>query len=147
MLVEGLQAFLAADSGMQAELGLPNRSDKTSGIFPTLAPDSVPMPYVVMQQVSGDGQMSETMEGTGRLHSARWRFSCYGTTYKNAKKLAKALKLAMVSMLGELPEGDCQVEGSFWRLEADDAEPIPHGTIYETHVDFQINYRDDDVTP
>jgi hypothetical protein len=35
-----------------------------------------------------------------------------------------------------------QVEGSWLKMEADDAEPIPHGTIYATHVDFEFEYLD-----
>jgi Protein of unknown function (DUF3168) len=142
MLVEGLVSYLAADAGMTALLGTPtSRTDKTTGIFPVIAPDSVPMPYCVLQQVSGE-PLQISMQGTGRLQTERWRFSCYGINYKNAKSLARALKLAMISVSGALSAGDIFVQGSWQKLEADDAEPIPHGTIYATHVDFEINFTD-----
>jgi hypothetical protein len=142
MLIEALQTYLAADAGMQAQLGTPaSRLDKTTGIFPLLAPDQVPMPYVVMQQASGS-PLQESTAGTGRLQTNRWRFSCYGTTYKNAKTLAQALRLAMISMLGAFSEAAIQVSGAWLKLETDDAEPILHGTIYATHLDFEIVFLD-----
>lgn len=142
MLVEGLQAYLAADAGLQTLLGTPTtRTDKTTGIFPMLAPSEVPMPYISMIQVSGD-PLQESMAGTGRLFTSRWRFSCYGTTYKNAKLLAEGLRNALLPMIGVLAVGSVAIEGSWFRMEADDSEPIPHGTIYATHVDFEIIYVD-----
>lgn len=141
MLVEGLQAYLSADVTLQALLGtVVSRSDNTTGIFPVIAPDEVPMPYMVCQQVSGN-PLQESMEGTGRLQTARWRFSCYGTTYKNAKQLAAALRISLEALFGPLT-GSVQVEGAWLKLEADDAEPIPHGTIYTTHIDFEFEYLD-----
>lgn len=141
MLIEGIQTYLAADAGMQAQLGTPGaRSDKTNGIFPTLAPSQVPMPYVVAQQVSGN-PLQESMQGTGRLQTNRWRFSCYGSTYRNAKLLAQALRNALLSMNGAL-SGSVEIHGAWLKLEADDAEPIPHGTIYATHCDFEFNFMD-----
>jgi hypothetical protein len=142
MLIEGLQTYLAANAGLQVQLGTASqRSDSTTGIFPTLAPDQCPMPYIVCQQITGN-PLQESMAGTGRLQTSRWRFSCYGTTYKNAKKLAEALKDALFPLNGVLTAGSVQVQGSWLKLEADDAEPIPHGTIYATHVDFEINFLD-----
>lgn len=147
MLVDGLQNFLAANTDVQSALGTAtSRNDKTTGIFPTQAPDSVAVPYLVMQQVSGDGGNDETFAGTGPLHNARWRFSCYGTTARKAKVLAKIVKRTLVSCLGTLGTSLCTVEAAWFRMETDDAEPIPHGTIYSTHVDFSFMYVDLDNT-
>src|SRR5258706_8793145 len=103
MLVEGITALLAANSGMQLQLGTPStRSDRGTGIFPVQAPDEVPVPWVVYQQVSGN-PLQESMQGTGRLTTARLRFTCYGSTYKQAKTLAQALKSALLGCDGTLP--------------------------------------------
>ena len=143
MLVEGLQTALANDAGLQSFIGTPStRSDKTTGIFPLVAPEQVPMPYVVMQQVSGSPVSS--MEGTNRLTLTRWRFSCYGTTYKQAKQLARALKMAMISLNGPLPSGNAVIMGSWAVMETDDLEVVPHATIYTVHSDFNINYIDNE---
>jgi hypothetical protein len=144
MLVESLQAAIAADATIQSLVGTTaTRSDSTNGIFPILAPEEVPVPYVVMSQVSGE-PLEESYQGTGRLQSTRWRFSCYGSTYKSAKVVARALKQVLISLNGPQAAGNAQVEGSWLKLEADDAEPIPHGTLYATHVDFEINFKDND---
>lgn len=145
MLVEGLQAALAANAAVQAQLGTPAaRTDSTNGLFPILAPEEVPVPYVVYQQVSQE-PLQESYAGTGALQSSRWRFSCYGSTYKQAKQTAKVIRLALLSLEGPIA-GEAQVEGCWLKLEADDSEPIPHGTLYATHIDFEINFKDSDLT-
>lgn len=141
MLAEGISAYLAADTGLQAQLGTTStRPDKSTGLFPTQAPDEVPQPWIVYSQVSGQ-PLQESYEGTGRLTTSRWRFSCYGSTFKQAKLLAQALREAMIAMAGPLT-GNVQVEGSWVRLEMDEAEPMPKGTIFVTHCDFEVNFID-----
>lgn len=143
MLVEGLQTYLAANAGVQSVLGTPTtRSDGTTGIYPVLAVGQPTMPYLVYQQVSGAADVIQ-MQGTDNLQHARWRFSCYGSTYKQAKTLAKYTKLALLSLDGVIA-GEVQVCGSWSVMEADDAEPIPHGTIYATHIDFMLIFLDND---
>ncbi len=142
MLVESLQIYLAANAGLQAQLGTPaTRSDRTTGIFPLIAPSQVPMPYVVLQQVSGE-PLQTSMRGTGRLQTSRWRFSAYGTTYKNAKLLAQALRDALNSFAGYFETQAVQIQGSWLKLEADDIEEIARATIYASHVDYEIIYTD-----
>jgi hypothetical protein len=140
MIVESLYGYLTASSTIATLLGVP-RSDKTTGIFPSFAPDGAPMPQIVIMQVVGQ-PLQESFQGTGRLQSARFRFSCYGSTYKSAKVLANAVKQAMMSCDGTMSSGNCEVHGSWFRLEQDEAEPIPHGTVYSTHVDFEVNFLD-----
>lgn len=141
MLVESLQTFLSADAGLLALLGTPaSRPDSTTGIFPISAPGNVAMPYLVMQQISGE-PLQESFQGTGRLQTARWRFSCYGTTYLKAKQLARALREALLALYPFSGNG-VQIEGSWLKLEADDFDEIPHGTIYAAHCDFDVVYLD-----
>jgi hypothetical protein len=142
MLIEGLFSYLAADTGLAEQLGTTStRRDHTTGIFPTVAPESVPVPYVVCQQVAGE-PLQTSFQGIGRLQTARWRFSTYGSSYLQAKKVAESLRLALLGMNGVLVEGDVCIQGSWLELEADDSEPIPHGNIYSTHLDFNINFQD-----
>lgn len=143
MFVEALQAYLAADSGIRALVipTPPTRSDGTSGIFPVQAPDEVPAPWVVYTQVSGQ-PLQESMQGTGRLTTGRWRITCYGSKYKQAKQLAAAVKAAMISWDGNQTIGAVFIEGCWHRLELDEAEPLPRGTVYATHMDFEVNYLD-----
>jgi len=152
MLVEGIQAVMAADTGLQSILGTPTtRSDKSTGLFPTQAPDEVPEPWIVYSQVSGS-PLQEAYAGTGRLFTSRWRLSCYGSSYKQAKQLARALKACLVGIQGPIsilvsnvPTVAAQVEGSWLRLELDEAEPMLKGTVFVTHIDVMINYIDTDA--
>lgn len=144
MLVEGIQAALSADASVQAQLGTPaQRSDSANGLWPILAPEECAVPYVVYQQVSGDA-LQTSFQGTGALQTSRWRFSCYGSNYKQAKATAKVIRLALLALNGSLPgtSSKTQVEGSWLKMEADDSEPIPHGTLFATHLDFEINFLD-----
>lgn len=143
MLVEGLQTYLAADTGMQAQLGtVASRRDKQTGIWPVQAPDEPLAPWVVFQQVSGN-PLQESMQGTGRLKTARWRFTCYGSTYKQATLLAQALVDAMISLDGPLANpAKVEIHGSWLKLEMDEAEQLPRGTVFASHRDFAINYID-----
>ena len=146
MIIEALQNVLAADAGMQSFLGTPStRSDSTNGIFPTQAPDgsSLTMPYLVLSQVSGE-PMETAMTGTGRLTSERFRFSCCGTTYKKAKKFAKYVRSFVISLYGPQPVGNAEIHGAWVKLEADDAENLGKGTMYQTHVDVEFQYVDGD---
>jgi len=148
MLVDSLQGYLAAYAPLQAELGTKiSRADTTNGIFPSIGLTETTMPYIVMMQISGEHNY--VMEGVERYFECRWRFSCYGTSYRQAKKVAKVLKDAIVSIpLGALPSTDVPPKivwmGAHPVLEADDIEPIPHGTIYATHLDFEIQAVDNE---
>src|ERR1039458_8292656 len=98
MLVENLQAFMAAAPAITALLGTPaSRSDSLNGIFYEQAPDapSLTMPYIVYSQADGLA-LAESSQGSGTLRSATWHISCYGGTAKQAKKLAMAVKNALL---------------------------------------------------
>jgi hypothetical protein len=140
MLAESLQTYLTADAGIRAQLGNP-RADTTTGIWPIQAPDEPAVPWVVYQQVSGS-PLQESFQGTGRLKTSRWRFTSYGTTYKQAKALAQALINAVLGMDGTHAAGQTEIHGAWLKLEMDEAESMPRGTIFASHADFEINYYD-----
>lgn len=147
MLVEGLYLILSGNATLQTLLGTSaSRGDSASGIFPGMLPEETTMPAIVYTQVAGQ-PLQESMQGTGPLTSMRIRFSCYGDTYKKAKELGRVLNQIMISIDGTMPGPDAKAEvhGVWLRLDADDAEPIPHGTIYSNHRDYEINYLDFDV--
>ena len=61
MLVDALQTYLSSDAAVSTQLGIP-RSDKTTGIFPVTAPSQVPMPYIVMSQITGEPTTTSSRE-------------------------------------------------------------------------------------
>jgi hypothetical protein len=141
MLVEGIYDFLAADTGVQALLGTAtSRKDKQTGIWPVQAPDEPLAPWIVYQQISGN-PLQTSMQGTGRLQTARMRFTCYGSTYKQAKGLANACKLSLLGCDGAL-SGQVEVHGAWLSLERDEAEALPKGTVFCSHLDFTFIFLD-----
>ena len=142
MLVEGLYLLLKADSGVQTQLGTPGtRSDQNSGIFPVQAPEECTMPYIVYQQVGADQVIS--FAGVNRTQEARFRFSCYATTYLGAKNLVKALKNVMNGLLTTLPDSEATpVMGAWLETEDDGVESFTRGTIYADYVDYRIWFTD-----
>ncbi len=139
MLVEQLQTFLASAPAVTALLGTPaSRSDSMNGIFFLQAPDAsaLSMPYLVYSQVDGMS-LVETMAGTGLLRTAHWSISCMGSTAKQAKLLANAVKTAL------LPNYSVPTTQGIWfRREADDAIPMAKGVIFETKLTFLVIFSE-----
>lgn len=147
MLLEGIYAYLVANAGMQAVLGTPaNRSDKpagTTGLFPFEAVGQPMLPFVVYVEAGTSPIYS--FQGQNRLQPQRVRFSCYGSTAKGAKIVARALRIALNNIpVGPLPAGDAEAHGQFYIGEVDSAEPEGHSTIYGTTVDFEFWFIDTD---
>jgi len=140
MFVEALQYLLTTDVGMVALLGTPaKRPDSTNGVFPTQAPDQPTMPYVVVSEVSG-APLFTTMDGDGNLSGDRWRISCYGSTYKNAKDLAKYAQIFLKKVLGPQTAGNVVIQGAYKKMEVDDSISLGRGTLFSTHIDFSFVY-------
>ena len=78
--------------------------------------------------------------GTGPLLTEHWKFAAHGATYRQAKLLAKVLLRSLLSFKG--PQGTVQVSGAYLRGEGDLSEPLPHGTLYSTHVEMDVVYTD-----
>jgi len=130
MLLEGIYARLASDAGVVALGGQ---------IFAGLATEEAALPYIVYSQV-GAGSVG-SYDGNNRLQSARVRFSCYGTSYSVAKRLAAAIKNSLGGLLATLSDGT-RVEGAWLEFEGDETEAAVEGTIFASHVDFSLNFVD-----
>ena len=139
MLVENLQTFLANSATITALLGTPaTRSDSLNGLFYEQAPDvsGLAMPYVVYEQADGSA-LDETMAGTGLLRTAHWTFECFGSTAKQAKKLAMALKTAL------LPNNSVLTTQGIWlRREADDTVQMAKGVLFTTKLTFLVLFTE-----
>lgn len=144
MLAEALEAYLAADAGMKAILGLSTaRKDQRNGLYPVSVIGTPSLPYVVHYEVGTTPLYS--FQGQNRLQSKRYRFSCYGSNALNAKQLARALWKALSNIpIGIMAVGDIEMHGSYYIAEVDGAEPEGHNTIFGVHVDFEFWFLDTD---
>lgn len=139
MFQEGLYAYLRSQSSLTTLLGT-TRGE--AGIFPMQAPSDATLPYIAYARVSG-APVYTMAEGANRFHIARFRFSIYAASQLAAVQVSEAVKKIFASFVGTFPDTDnTPVENVMLELEADDAESVPHGTIYASHLDFAFHYVD-----
>jgi hypothetical protein len=138
MISDGLYSKAAAGPGILAILGSPaTRSDKSTGIFATLAPPGAIGPYTVLSDVGGSGTPS--LAGANSFGSARWQFSCYAATYKAAKQLARAVRMEFEGWQGTLADGT-EVDSMVYLGELDSFEDAP--ALFHVPLDLEIWFRD-----
>jgi hypothetical protein len=142
MFAELLYQILVNEPTLQALIGTPGtRSDKTTGIFPTQASVEEPnLPFIAYIQIFGHGE--SVYEGVDRLVYARYRLACWGSTAKQAKKLANQVRLRLDGIRGSLPGTDAIIRTCLWVTETDTTDDLPHGTMYGTHQDYDFVYED-----
>jgi hypothetical protein len=146
MFIESLFSALTNEPTIKALLGVPSaRPDSTTGCFPMQAIDQPSMPYIVVEQSAGDPTAGETFAGTGPLTTERWTVTAHGTTYLRAKKLAKVVRLFLLSWIGNQIPGKAWIESVAVIFEADEAEPLGKGTLFSTKLDFEFVYADLDT--
>ena len=141
MLEEGVVKLLATSANVTSLLGT-NRSDKTNGVFPVLAPKEVTVPYIVYSKLSEDS--NETLEGLNAFQTARFRFKCYAADYPTAVKLQRAVKLVLGGYSGTLADADATPLNDALPVFVGDVEPeeILQGTIYARVIDFDFAFVD-----
>ena len=152
MLIESLNTYLVSVPALAAALGIP-RSDNMTGMFPVVAPEQTPLPYIVVHQIFSEPVF--TLDGVNRFCTSRFRFSVFSSPYASAKRTAKILKDVMTGVpLGvSLPPVTAYANGGVSiviqavvpvMLDVDDFEEIPHGTIFSVHSDWAISYIDNE---
>jgi hypothetical protein len=146
MIIESLVAALTAESSIKALVGTAStRPDSTSGIFPMQAIEQPSMPYLILEQAVGEPTAGETFAGTGPLTTERWTVTAHGTTYIRGKKLAKVVRLFLLSWIGNQTPGKAWIESVAVILEADESEPLGKGTLFSTRLTFEFVYADLDT--
>jgi Protein of unknown function (DUF3168) len=135
MLAVGLFALLTADSGFQAAMG--TRTDGTTGIFAGQAPEGAPTPLVVYGFAYEENAM--TMDGPDVFTTARIEFWVQGSSFLQAKTLARAIRNAFENFQGTLSDGS-QVDSIHRISELDTFQDAPF--LYLTSQEYQVQYRD-----
>ena len=79
---EALRAFLLTQSGVSGVV-----SDRA---YWSIRPQAGPLPALVLQVI--DRSPAYTMDGNAALAETRVQVDCYGTTYAQAKTLARAVR-------------------------------------------------------
>ena len=108
-----------------------------TAVFPGEAPSGQANPYIVFEQIGGEDEM--TLDGpTGRGY-VRFRFSCYGSKYRDSKQLARAVKQTLLKFTGTCPDGT-QFDNAQTDLEGDTFQSAP--LQYVTAPELAITYID-----
>lgn len=140
MLSEGLYSLVISDPTVGAILAARKPligEPKTSGMFPGVLPQGEELPAIVYQEIHGDGQM--TMDGPDGLRYSRMQFDCYGTTFKQSKALARALRQLLEGTTGLLIDGTVLGDAE-QASEIDTYEEVP--ACWRTLIDTRIAYED-----
>jgi hypothetical protein len=146
MFIESIVAALTTEANITALLGTTaSRPDSTTGIFPETAIEQPSMPYLILEQATGSPSAGQMMSGTGPLVTESWDIACHGTTYLRSKRLAKVVRLFLLSWIGNKTVGKVWIESVSCTLEADQSEPLLKGTLYSTKLTFEFVYVDLDV--
>jgi len=101
-LAEGIYATLKADAGVLVALG-PQEASQYA-IYPVRAPNGALFPNVVFFQVTSSNNEPHT--GPSPMDDTWMQFSCYGSTYEEARNLRRAVRAAMEGKTlagGEVP--------------------------------------------
>ena len=138
MLIDGLAHLIPANAAIAAVLGIP-RGDGTTGVFPNTAPDEVKLPYIVYMQISRESIIG--YQGVNSLQTVKFRFSCYGASYRSTKVLAEELKLLLDGYQGVLADGT-NLQNTVPGIELDTSESVFRGTVYGTHLDYLFTFID-----
>ena len=87
---EALIAKLLADAGVSALVG--------TRVYPGVRPQATALPAIVFNMISANPSYSD--DGEDGIAEARVQLDCWGATYTDAKKAARAVKAALSAFGG-----------------------------------------------
>lgn len=139
MLFEGLYTLLSGEATITALVGTKtSRKDKTAGIFPGRPDQGADMPCAAYSEVHGEGG-ANSLAGPDALQVCRLQFLYSGTTYADAKKLARTVRVFLENFTGDLTDGT-RIASMLRIAEAD--TPIEGSDLFHTAQDFDVRYYD-----
>lgn len=119
---------LLADSGITGFIG--------ERLYYVVAPQDVSNPYIVFSKVSGPREYSH--DGASNLARPRFQFSCFATTYYEAKQIAEAIRSAIEAFSGTMGgAGGVEVGSCFCVNETD-----IHDVLFHVAVDYLIWHKE-----
>jgi len=103
------------------------------------APQDVTKPYVVFFKVSGSREYSH--DGASELANPRFQFSCFATTYYEAKQTVNAIRVAIEAFSGTMGgDGGVEVGSCFCINESDIYEEDTR--LFHVAVDYLIYHKE-----
>jgi len=122
---------LLADSGVTDLVG--------ERIYYVKAPQDVGKPYVVFFKASAPREYSH--DGASRLARPRFQFSCFATTYYEAKQIAEAIRAAIEAFSGTMGgDGGVEVGSCVCLNESDIYEE--NTQLFHLAIDYLIWHKE-----
>jgi len=122
---------LLADSGTTSLIG--------ERLYYVKAPQDVAKPYVVFFKASGPREYSH--DGASELARPRFQFSCFATTYYQAKQIAEAIRVAIEAFSGTMGGvGGVEIGSCFCINESDIYEEDTK--LFHVAVDYLICHKE-----
>jgi hypothetical protein len=125
-LAENLFAKVSADAGVQAALGVSLAADVA--FYPVRMPPGRALPAMVWFKVASSN--NEPHSGVSPIDDSWLQISCYGTTYKQARDLRRAVRVALEAQT--LASGEVMVDFTERDQFVDDTDA--YHCILECHV-------------
>ena len=128
---QAIKRELLADSGITSLIG--------ERLYYVKAPQNVTKPYVVFFKASGPREYSH--DGASKLARPRFQFSCFATTYDQAKQIAEAIRAAIEAFSGTMGgAGGVEVGSCFCINESDIYEEDTR--LFHVAVDYLIWHKE-----
>lgn len=128
---EALFSYLSTYSGLSTLI--------SKKIYPIIAPEGTAVPYVTYTRISG--QRFHAFRSDSGMTNPTFQFSCFGTSYSNAKAVAAQLRAALQNYSGTMGGvGGVSVQSVLLIDENDLYDD--EAKVYYTTIDFQIFFNE-----
>jgi len=128
---QAIKKELLTDSGITSLIG--------ERLYYVKAPQDVTKPYIVFLKASGPREYSH--DGVSKLAHPRFQFSCFATTYYEAKQIAEAIRAAIEAFSGTMGgDGGVEVGSCFYINESDIYEEDTR--LFHVAVDYLIYHKE-----
>ncbi len=131
MIEQALHTELAGATGLTALVG--------ERIYFRKAPQDVSKPYLVFFKVSAPREHSH--DGASGLVASRWQFSCFATSYKEAKDVVQQVQAELQAFSGVMGgAGGVYVGAAFYMDENDyyESGARTESDLYHIAADYRI---------
>lgn len=128
---EALVAHLASDAAVAASV-----SDR---IYPAVLPQKPGYPAIVYHRVSGPREHSQ--DGPSGLAHARFQLDCIDGTFRGARELGAAVRLALDGFSGTMGGGDGVPVGAVF-IEDEDGDYDDTLRLYRWRLDAVISHEE-----
>lgn len=130
-LEEAIVSYLSGYSGLTSLV--------STRVYPMRAPQSVTVPYVLVQRISTPRMLTQDMSGaTGTLAHPRIQIEGWAETYLAAKAITDQVRAAMNGKTGSIGSGAHALTIGAALIDDEQPEFEPEVNLYRSRCDFIV---------